>query len=213
MKLFSKSASLERKIDEFLDLVSDSGLHFKEGIRYYLSKRFDDFEERLKVVRDLEHRADDLRRDIETQLYTHTLIPESRGDVLGLLENMDYVIDRIKATLLEFSVERPKIPAEFNQDYQELTDYATEAAEAVTSATRAFFRDINAVRDHINKVRFYEKEADKTAEKLKRKAFNTDMELSLKFHLRYFASHIDTIADDAQNVADRLAIYTIKRSM
>jgi len=37
--------------------------------------------------------------------------------------------------------------------------------------------------------------------------------LSQKIHLRYFALHIDNVADRAENVADRLAIYTIKRSI
>ena len=58
-----------------------------------------------------------------------------------------------------------------------------------------------------------EKEADKAAEKLKRKAFSTNMELAQKFHLRYFALHIDSLADCAEDVADRLSIYTIKRSV
>ncbi len=212
MKLFKKTIVLERQIDEFLDLVSESALHFKEGVKYYLSKRFEEFEERLQIVRELEHKADDLRREIESQLYEHTLIPESRGDVLAILENMDNVINRTKSTLLQFSVEQPMIPEKFNQDYIELTDSVVECAQAIVMATRAFFCDINAVRDHINKVIFYEEEADKIAEKLKRKVFRTDLRLSEKFHLRYFALHIDSLADDSEDVADRLAIYTIKRS-
>jgi len=213
MKLFKKTIVLERQIDEFLDLVSESALHFKEGVKYYLSKRFEEFEERLQIVRELEHKADDLRREIESQLYEHTLIPESRGDVLAILENMDNVINRTKSTLLQFSVEQPMIPEKFNQDYIELTDSVVECAQAIVMATRAFFCDINAVRDHINKVIFYEEEADKIAEKLKRKVFRTDLRLSEKFHLRYFALHIDSLADDSEDVADRLAIYTIKRSI
>jgi len=213
MKLFSRAKDLESKIDEFLDLVEDAGLHFMKAITLYLEQRFEEFEQRLATVRILENKADTIRREIEIQLYSHTLIPESRGDVLGLLENTDRVINRTKKTLLEFSVEHPSIPTEFNQDYQELADCAVKAAQSLVLATRAFFRDIDTVRDHITKVIFYEKEADKAAEKLKRKAFKTDMELSMKFHLRYFALHIESLADDAEDVADRLAIITIKRSM
>jgi len=213
MKFFNKTVVLERMIDEFLDLVGKSSLHFKEGVRYYLTKRFEEFEDKLKVVRELEHEADDIRREIETQLYEHTLIPESRGDVLAILENMDKIINRTKSTLLEFSVEQPAIPKEFNDEYLELTDLVVSSAQAIIMAVRSFFRDISAVRDHINKVIFYEEEADRVAERLKRKVFRTDMKLSEKFHLRYFALHIDSLADDSEDVADRLAIYTIKRSI
>ena len=213
LKFFTKTILLERKIDEFLDMAANAALHFKEGVNYYLSKRYDEFEGKLEVVRKLEHEADDLRREIESELYEHTLIPESRGDVLALLETMDKVINRTKSTLLEFSVEHPNIPDDFGQDYMELTEKVVKCAEAIVTATRSFFRDINAVRDHITKVIFYEEEADRIAERLKRKAFQTDLSLAEKFHLRYFALHIDSLADDSEDVADRLAIYTIKRSI
>ena len=53
----------------------------------------EEFESRIKTVAEYEHQADDLRKHIKTSLYAHALIPESRGDVLGLLENMDNLVD------------------------------------------------------------------------------------------------------------------------
>ena len=61
---------------------------------------------------------------------------------------------------------------------------------------------------------FYEKEADKVSTKLKRAIFDSDdLELANKSHLRNFVEHIDNIADWSEDVADRLAIYAIKRSI
>ena len=74
--------------------------------------------------------------------------------------------------------------------------------------------DFQQVKDHLHKFYFYEKEADKIADLIKRKIFqNTELDLSQKMHLRYFVQHIDSIADEAEDVADRLSIYTIKRSI
>jgi hypothetical protein len=42
--------------------------------------------------------------------------------------------------------------------------------------------------------------------------FAGDLELARKAQLRNFVEHIDNIADAAEDVADRLAIYAIKRS-
>ncbi len=41
--------------------------------------------------------------------------------------------------------------------------------------------------------------------------FATDLPLYRKAHLRNFVEHIDNVADRSEDVADRLAIYTIKR--
>jgi len=142
----------------------------------------------------------------------HSLIPESRGDVLGLLENTDTVINSEKQSLTRFSVEMPEIPAEYNREYLALTDVCMDSAESLVTAVRAFFHDFNMVNNYLHKVYFFEKEADKISDRLKRRIFSSDLDLSRKLHLRNFALHIEEISDHAEDVADRLGISTIKRS-
>ena len=209
--LFDKTKDLVIKIDNFIDLCEQSGLHLKEGIRLYSEERFDDFEDRLNMMRETENEADYNRKNIEERLYTQTLIPESRGDVLAILESMDSVIDRVKFTLLEFSIERPYIPVSLEKRFLEMSDPVKEAISSLSAATRAFFYDINAVKNHLNKVKFYEKESDILAEKVKRELFSLELDLSLKIHLGEFIRRIDSLADKAEAVSDRLAIATIKR--
>jgi hypothetical protein len=162
----------------------------------------------------LEHEADELRKNIETKLYTQTLVPESRGDILALMETSDDVIDRAKATLVELSVEKPYVPDEFKDGFIELARTTVKALEEMVKAMRAFMRDPINVRNYLHKIYHWEKEADRIAENLKRSIFESEeLKLSEKIHLRYFTLHIDTLADRAEDVADRLAIYTIKRSI
>jgi hypothetical protein len=209
---FRRTKALENEIDTFLDKLSESGLLFKRAVQIYLNEGLtDEFDQKLQAVNRLESEADKLRRSIITQLYTQTLIPESRGDVLGLLENLDSLINLQEGTLWSFSIEQPDIPPEFHGDFAVLCDQAVNAAEAIVLASRAFFRNIEAVHDHMHKVMFYEKEADKASTKLKRAIFGSDMPLYHKAHLRNFVEHIDNVADRSEDVADRLAIYTIKR--
>ncbi|APF17375.1 putative phosphate transport regulator [Caldithrix abyssi DSM 13497] len=209
--LFKKTKLLEGQIEEYLDCVIQGALLFRQGVKYYLQNRMDDFEARLEDLDKLESRGDQLRRQIETSLYEHTLIPESRGDVLGLLESTDAVLNTMNETLMQFSVEIPEIIPELHQMYIELAEISTAAVEAMVLAIRSYFRDLTAVRDHINKVQFYENESDKIARKIKRIVFRKDLRLSHKIHMRYFAYHIENIADEAEDVTDRLAIATIKR--
>ena len=211
--LFKSTKMLEAQIDEFLDAVSQGALVFKHGIKNYLDNQKPNFEDNITTIRDLEKKADTLRRRIESHLYSQSLIPEHRGDVLGLLENMDNVIDIAKGSLNYFAVETPNIHMDLIKDFVELSDQSALAAESIVLAARAFFRDVNAVKDHLHKVYFYEKEADKIADRLKRHIFKLKMDLSNKMHLTHFVQHVDFLADRAEEVADRLSIYTIKRSV
>jgi len=209
--LFKNTKDLEGKIDSFLDLIIKGGFLFKQGIKYYLDEDTDEFEKRIKSIDKTESEADILRREIETRLYAETLIPESRGDVLGILEGCDKVLNITAETLMQFSTEIPYVLPEVKAKYLDLTDASVSALEEMVVAVRAYFRDITKVRDHITKVQLYESESDKIAFKIKHIVFRKDIQLSQKIHMRYFALHIETIADEAEDLCDRLSIAAIKR--
>lgn len=213
LAIFRKTKELEAQIDEYCNQVDEGALGFKLGIRLYLSDDYQAFEDKLRQVNELESRGDTLRRKIERKLYAQTLIPESRGDVLGLLENMDQILNKCEGAMWQFAIEKPEVPTEFRTDFANLIDCVVQCVDALVSASRGFFRDIQTVSDHMHKVMFFEKEADKVSTKLKMAIFSSELELSRKNQLRGFVEHVDNIADTAEDVADRLAIYTIKRSI
>jgi len=213
MPLFQSSRVVENQIDEFFDKVGEGALVFDEGVRAYMQDRREEFDHAIGRIDRLESEADKLRRDIEAYLYGHSLIPEHRGDVLGLLENTDNIIDTAKASLYQFSVEHPDIPEQYRPMYVELAESCCKCVEALLVGARAFFRDVGAVKDSLYKVHHYERQADELSDRLKRDVFDTDLELARKIHLRYFALNVERVSDRAEEVADRLAIYAIKRSL
>ena len=211
----NRTKQLETEIDKYLDSVSKSGLIFYEGVKNYLSENYDKFENDFKSISKMETYADDVRREIKTKLYTYMLIPESRGDVLGLLETLDDVVDICEIVLKQLSIERPDIPQFLKDDFAELSEFSKKSVEELVKGARAFFKEINMVNDYVNKVHFYEHEADKVEEQLKRKVFGTDKipRFSVKIHMRYFAEKIAMVSDVAEDVAERLAVYAIKRKL
>jgi uncharacterized protein Yka (UPF0111/DUF47 family) len=116
-------------------------------------------------------------------------------------------------TLLQFDVEMPVLVEASKSQFLDLTDSAMATVESMVSAVRAYFREPDKVRDYINKAMFYEKQSDTLGDRIMRDVFRTEIDLSRKIHMRYFAYHIETIADEAEDVCDRLAIATIKRSL
>jgi predicted phosphate transport protein (TIGR00153 family) len=108
-RILKKRLDIGRQFDDFLDKVSEAGLLFKTGVDAYLSDNMESFEKKIEDIVEIEHGGDALRRDLEETLYVQTLIPESRGDVLELLENMDGLLDRFKGALWQFNIERPEL--------------------------------------------------------------------------------------------------------
>lgn len=212
LKLFDRSSVVEEKIDQFLDKITDSGLVFQKALKIYFEKGYSpEIEQLVEQCSALESKGDVLRRDIETQLYLQTLIPDLRGDVAQLLERLDGLTNVYEANLYRFSIQRPDIPQELRADFAELMQTAVTCVETVVLAARAFFRDIDAVRDHCSKVMFHEHEADRISSRLQRAIYGSSLPLDRKNHLRYFAERIDELANVAEDAADALTIYAIKR--
>ncbi len=210
--LFGRTRALETRIDEFLDKVTQAGIVFARGVRVFLNEgASEEFARLLAEEERIEHREDTLRRGIETELYARTLIPDLRADVLRLLEDTDNLVNMYEANLFRISIQTPDIPASFHDGFSDLTDTVVASVDSVVMAARAFFRDLESVRDHGAKTIFLESEADKISTRLQRAIFAADLPLERKIHLRYFVERIDDIANAAEDLADALQIYTIKR--
>jgi predicted phosphate transport protein (TIGR00153 family) len=210
--ILKKKIGIEMQVDDFLNQISEAGLLFKTGVDTYLRGNKDAFIKKIDEIAEVEHRGDTLRRSIQEQLYLKTLIPESRGDVLELLENMDALLDRFKGAIWRFEIERIEIAPKFHDEFKELVSNVVEASEAIVRSVRAFFKDTKAVADHMHKVSFWETESDKVSTSLQRRIFRQkDMRLSHRMQLREFVRHVDKIADRAEDVADKLNIFVIKR--
>ncbi len=215
LSLLGKNFKIRDDIDQFFDLVSDSPDLFGKLLKVYLrnGKPTEEFEACLKQLNELETHADNLRRGITTFLYEKTLIPDFRGDVLSMLNGIDDIIGVQQALAWAIDTEKPYFPEEMHEGLLDLQMIATRCIEHLLLAARAFFRDIHSVKDHCHKVIFYEGEADLECTRLKRKAFDSDLKLSEKIHMRYFIDRIDGVANLAEDIADSLSIYAIKRAM
>lgn len=214
LSLFSKTKSLESKIDLFHDKIIDAAMTFKKAIRVYLTEqRNDEYKKLSKQIKQIEHDADGIRRDIESRLYEQNLIPDLRADVLNLVENLDKVINKFDEVCYRFYIERPEFPSEYHLRMLELCDQVTDCCENMAIASRAFFRDISTVRDYSQKVYFMEHETDLTSGHMKEAIFDSELPLANKLQLSNLVTEVADIADIAEDCIDELLIFTIKRDI
>ncbi|MFB9885839.1 DUF47 domain-containing protein [Balneatrix alpica] len=211
--LFTRGKKIERKIDDFFDKIILSGLIYQQALQIYLESGPDhpSYAEKMQQVEKLESKGDQLRRDVETELYVKTLIPDLRGDVLNLLEDMDGLSNLFQSALFRLHSERPTFPANCHEDLHTLVQVVCRCAEEVVQAARAYFRQISKVRERCLEVQRLETEADKLSTRLLTAVFDSERDLAEKIQLRYFIERIDAIANNAEDISDRLSIYAIKR--
>lgn len=199
-------------LDSFLDLLDECVLTYKSGIKNYLEGNKKDFDDNLESITRLRDNTIELRRTIENELYTYSLVTDQRVEIMQLLERLDTIINLLHKNLWQYEIEIPFFPSELNVDFLKLVEVTGLAVEGTIQASRDYFKAPRFVGEKTHRIYFFEKEVSKLAQSIKRRVFHEmdNFKLSQKFHLRYFTLHVEEFAEEAVRVADHLSIMVIK---
>ena len=209
-----RNKELENEIEQYLVCLQKASMTFCEGIKDYIKNK-DRFEERVRLVSESEHEADEHLKNIKFILYKYNLIPDLSADILELMDSMDDIGDITKQVLMDLDVERPIISDDIAKDYIEIAKVSLKAVEALIGGVRLFFTKVKSIDDYICKVYFYESEVDKLEEVVKRKLFqeNKTLDLSQKNHVKYFIHKTAELSDIAERMAIKLSVFKFKRGI
>lgn len=212
--VISHTRALENKINAFHDKMLEAAAVFHRSIKVFFSEDSRlEYKKITKRIKTIEHEADQLRRDIENDLYSQNLLPNLQADILQLIEGLDKINNQIDDVIYKFYIEQPEIPEKFRRKLIELCDQAADSVENMAIASRAFFKDVSIVRDYSHKVYVAEQESDRTYNDIKKAIFNSDLPLANKLQLDLLVTEVADIADIAEDCADELLIFTLKRDI
>ena len=209
----NKTNQIISELEQFINKMDECVLIYKNGIKNYLEGNSQAFNENILSVMTIREDTTELRRNIENSLYSFTLVSENRVDILQLMEHIDMIIGQLYKNLVQYEIEIPFFPSELNIEFLKLVELASLSVEIAAQAMRDNFRSPQLVPEKIHRIYYYEKEADKLAQAIKRKVFHEmdNFKLSQKIHLRYFTLHVEQIAEEAMEAADLLSILAIKQ--
>jgi predicted phosphate transport protein (TIGR00153 family) len=214
--IFGRSKAIERKIDEFLDKVSECALVMVAMLQHSLetenSGNDDIGDRRVEQQHVLKRTCSQLRREIEAELYTEMLIPDLLADVADLIEALNRLVEDMHHAMHFVRYGRLRRPDFLRTDGAELMRAVGNAVEALVQGCRAYFRDFAHVRDYVHKVAFYESESDAVRDRMLEKIYAEDLTLAEQDHLARSVRELDGVADRAERISDMLTICAIKRS-
>lgn len=209
---FRKQARIEQGFEEFLGCIQRSLELFCAGMLSYLEHGpGESFERSMQLVERAETKADKLRREIETVLYKNELLPDSRGDMLNLLESLDRVPNRIETVIRNVCMRRVEIPKEMAPNLKEMLVPVQTCVETLLTAVRMLFSEPSTVRAAVDDVDRLESECDAIQYRTIREVYAMDLELASKMQLEQMLSEIGGIADRAEDVGTVVEIIAIKR--
>ena len=164
-------------------------------------------------VHKAESRADDIRREIEVTMYSKALFPESRGDILGLLETMDKVPNQAEECVRMIYEQGISVPEELVPQVARLVEVCVRCVSVMTDAVEQLFSNYRNAAFVIGRIDELETEADHIESSLKRQVFASDIDGMQKILLRDLIKGIAALCDRSETVGDRIRIIVAKRSI
>ena len=138
--------------------------------------------------------------------------PESRGDILGLLEAVDRVPNHTESSVRMVLQQHITIPAELSADVLALVDACARCAEALIEGVNLLFKNFLAATVSVGQVDELESQADRLEGQLIDRIFSSDLDPLSKILLRDLVQRLGGVADRAESAADRIRIIVAKRS-
>lgn len=214
MFMLNKNKVIQSKMNDYFMRVQQSLLTFQEAIEYWfehgIDSRFRTFFDDAHVQ---ESKADDIREDIDVMLYAKTLLPESRREILTLLERMDHIPNCAESILNQIETQMIVLPETMHGDLRELVRISLEAYHLVMEAAREALGANRHVMVRIEEVDHKESVCDKIEQKLIRELFRGPLDKADKILIRDIVLQMGDISDYCENVANFLKIFHIKRQV
>ena len=192
------------KVDDGIDLLDDL-------LNAYMKKEH--FRELCESIDDIENQADVLRRGIERAMYKGGFLPNFRGDLLGIIESVDKIMNKTESVADMFYYEDPFIPEEVKEEFISLSEKIIKTYKSLKRAIESIFDNVDDASDLIKEVEVSEHEADIHEKNIKEIVFKMNLALSQKLHIKEICESMGDIADRAENTSDRLDILLMKRNI
>lgn len=210
---FKKQQQVESLIYEYLGTLKITKEHFHDAIYTCLASPgvCDTFDFLREQTHKFESKADDIREEIKTLMYGKALIPESRGDILGLLEEMDQIPRLLELILRMIETQKLLIPDFIVEDFEDLIEISLESCDLLFEEVEALFKKKEEIRALVAKIDHNESRCDHIERRIITKIFDSHIDPFQKLQLKEMVIIMGEISDQTDRVSKRVHIISLKR--
>lgn len=195
--------------NKFFDLFAEMGRNLGEGARLLQETLvdFQDIDERVKQLKQIEHRGDEMTHNILTKLNQTFITPIDREDIHHLASSLDDVLDFIYAAgvrLIMYKINSAP------QAAARLAEIVVKQADQLSLAMANLQRKPETVLEYCVEVNRLENEADQVARTAIAALFEKEKDPIALIKLKELYEVLETATDKAEDAANVLEGVVVK---
>jgi predicted phosphate transport protein (TIGR00153 family) len=210
--LFKKENQLNNLISNYLENLVKTQEHFVKAMDTCLDEGIcGEFAFLIEQTHKFESKADDIRDEINFLMYSRALIPESREDVMNLIEQVE-VVPRIFELILHLiRTQKIKIPDFVLPEVKNLIRMSVESCDLMIKQIDLMLKNREGIRALMTTIDHNESHCDHIERSLMTKVFDSSLDSIHKIQLKELIIAMGEISDQADRVSKRVNIMVLKR--
>ncbi len=210
--LFKKEHRVETLIFEYMDTLKLIQESFLDAINACLEdNECDDCEFLITQTHKHESKADDICEEINNLMYSKALIPDSRGDIMQLIESIDMIPHFFERILFIMQTQKVSIPDFLVLDVKDLIRISLESCDLLSKQMALHLKQKLGIRSLLGTIDTNESHCDYIERRIITKIFDSDLDPFLKVQLKELIVTMGEISDQADRVSKRINIISMKR--
>ena len=194
---------------KFFDIFAEMVSNLAEGARL-LKQTLDDFqdvENRVQKLKDIEHRGDDMTHNVLTKLNQTFITPLDREDIYRLASSLDDVLDFVYAAGVRLVMYKiTSAPPAASQ----LAEIIVKQTDQLMNAVTQLEKKHDHVLGHCVEINRLENEADQVARSAIAVLFEKEKDPISLIKLKELYEVLDTATDKAEDAANVLEGVVLK---
>ncbi|MGM0415187.1 MAG: DUF47 domain-containing protein, partial [Bacillota bacterium] len=213
IKLFRESDKLEVNLVDLTELVGKCMANSLEALFLYLEEgESHEVKVLIDTVHEYESKADELRREIITSILDGRLMPNTRSDILNLVESIDDIADFSEDIIDEIIFLRLKFTYLDLDRARQMQELLLEQFEKLTDGLKLLFIEMNQALVYARQLEEIESKLDDIEEEMIREiGQNPELDAAEKLSHRNLIKNISDLADIIEKVGDVMEVIVSVR--
>jgi predicted phosphate transport protein (TIGR00153 family) len=198
----------ETKFYEWFEKAADNLLEAAQQLQE-LFDRYDDVENRVARITELEHRGDFIVHEVMHLLMNTLIVPLDGEDIERLISSLDDAVDKIEATAVRMLIFRIEAPTEKARQLARLIRSGAQELHAAMPNLRDK-KNFRLVNEHIKEINTVENNGDRTLREALIEIVNHKDDIFNLIRWKEIYEMLEETTDRLEDVADVLQRVIIK---
>ena len=187
--------------------ASDNLVNGANHLRDFMNN-YDNIEQKAQLIKDIEHKGDQLTHEIVEKLNRTFITPIDREDIHALTSGLDDVVDSIEAVsnrMISFKIEAP------TDALKQMTDILCRAAEEIRKAVHSL-RKLDHLMTFCIEIKNLETRADEISRRLVSELFDQEKDPIAVIKWKEIYGRMEAATDRCEDIANIIEAIVVKNA-